>query len=225
MISPMDQILSPTKQTYNELQEAYNFFNKRLYSNKLNSCLITLQRKPRSYGYFCKGRFFNRDGRTTDEIALNPVYFESRTDRGVLSTLVHEMTHLWQWHFGNPGRRGYHNRQWAREMIRIGLCPSATGQPGGKETGYQMTHYILDGGEFEDAYCELDAMGFRLSWVENNNLMVGLAPPTSKATQGTTDGSNRWKYSCPRCRFNAWAKPNGKLICGNCNTAMPKSLR
>jgi hypothetical protein len=52
---------------------------------------------------------------------------------GVLSTLVHEQAHLWQHHFGKPGRGRYHNREWAAKMVEIGLIPSATGEPGGKQ--------------------------------------------------------------------------------------------
>ena len=53
---------------------------------------------------------------TTDEIALNPATFHDRTAEEILSTLVHEMVHLWQHHFGTPSRASYHNREWAAKM-------------------------------------------------------------------------------------------------------------
>lgn len=65
-----------------------------------------------------------------DEIAMNPVYFSIRTIKATLSTLVHEMVHQWQFHFGKAGRRGYHNKEWAALMERVGLMPSDTGQAG-----------------------------------------------------------------------------------------------
>ena len=34
-------------------------------------------------------------------------------------------------------------------MEAIGLMPSHSGKPGGKRTGQQMTHYILDGGSYD----------------------------------------------------------------------------
>ena len=52
------------------------------------------------------------------------------------------MTHLEQHHFGQPSRNGYHNKQWAELMKSVGLFPSDTAQPGGKETGQR-------GGEIE----------------------------------------------------------------------------
>jgi len=39
-------------------------------------------------------------GEETDEIALNPSTFRSRSTEETLSTLVHEMCHLWQFHKG-----------------------------------------------------------------------------------------------------------------------------
>ena len=74
-------------------------------------------------------------GGYTDEIALNPAHFKGRSQREVFSTLVHEMVHLEQHHFGHPSRAGYHNREWVHWMERVGLIPSATGEPGGRQLG------------------------------------------------------------------------------------------
>ena len=49
--------------------------------------------------------------------------------------LVHEMTHLEQEEYGKPGKKGHHNREWVGLMERVGLIPSDTGAPGGKQTG------------------------------------------------------------------------------------------
>lgn len=54
------------------------------------------------------------------------------------------MTHLWQYHFGKPGRRGYHNKEWANKMESIGLMPSSTGQPGGDKTGDKMAEGLSE---------------------------------------------------------------------------------
>lgn len=94
---------------------------------------------------------------------MNPVYFSIRTIKATLSTLVHEMVHQWQFHFGEHGRRGYHNKQWAARMERVGLMPSDTGEPGGRKVGQSMTHYIIAGGLFDMACDELLTGHFRLS--------------------------------------------------------------
>src|SRR3954451_16498428 len=135
--------MNPTERNYSDLVTAYDFLNEQLFDRDLPPCLITLQRKSQTRGYFCRERFASRDGtEITDEIALNPAHFRSRTSEEILSTLVHEMVHLGQFHRGEPSRSGYHNRQWADEMARVGLIASHTGAPGGRRTGQRVTHYI-----------------------------------------------------------------------------------
>ena len=157
----------PTAETYSELQTAYDFFNGILFGESLPPCLITLQREKRTYGYFSSKRFVgSKSGQMVDEIAMNPSYFAIRSVEETLSTLVHEMAHLWQFHFGKPGRRGYHNKEWGAKMDSIGLCPSNTGQIGGKRTGEKMSHYIIEGGAFHAACSQLMTEAFTLSWFD-----------------------------------------------------------
>ncbi|HHH2825403.1 TPA: SprT-like domain-containing protein, partial [Escherichia coli] len=140
---------SPTIQAYGELQAAFEHYNAALFDGQLPHCLITMQREKRTYGYFSSRRFANRHEKTmTDEIAMNPSYFGVVPLLEILQTLVHEMAHAWQFHFGEPGRRGYHNKEWADKMEAIGLMPSDTGKPGGKKTGEKMADYAIDGGPF-----------------------------------------------------------------------------
>jgi hypothetical protein len=91
-------------------------------------------------------------------------------------------------------------------MKSIGLHPSNTGQPGGKETGGKMSHYIVPDGPFAKAYRELAATGFRLDWQSK---------PSERAQR-----QSKTKYSCPNCGQNAWAKPDAQLVCGICSVAM-----
>lgn len=156
----------PTKQNYDELSHAYDFFNRRLFGGELPGCLFTLQRKSRSMGYFSFERFVRRDDTKSDEIALNPEYFATRPVEDVLSTLVHEQVHQWQRHFGTPPRRGYHDQEFAAKMEAIGLMPSNTGTPGGKTTGEKMSHYIMVDGPFIHACKELLQSSFVIVWYD-----------------------------------------------------------
>ena len=101
----------PTREAYGELAKAYDFYNRALFGGRLPQCLITLQRNKSTYGFFSGDRWAS-DNDTADEIALNPSHFAERDTEAVLSTLVHEMTHLEQHHFGKPGRGRYHNKAW-----------------------------------------------------------------------------------------------------------------
>lgn len=206
---------NPTTEAYGEFQEAYDFFNNSLFAGKLPTCLITLHRESkRTRGYFAHNRFVPlADGRTaTDEIAMNPMHFATRSVVEVLSTLAHEMVHLWQAHCGKPSRVAYHNKEWAAKMKEIGLQPSDSGKPGGKETGQKMTHYIIEGGAFELAAAELVRGGFTLSWADAAS---GAEAPTKAKKSGS-----RVKFTCPECAANAWGKSGLKLICGECAQLM-----
>lgn len=194
----------PTKWQYGELDSHYRFFNEALFDSTLPPCLITLQRKSKTRGYFHGNRFVTRDGaEVADEIALNPSLFKERTVEQVLSTLVHEMVHLWQHHYGTPSRITYHNREWADKMEVVGLIPSDTGEPGGKRTGQRVTHYIAPDGPFERAVGVLLFEGGTLPYVQRTD-----DPVAAKKTASKT------KFTCPVCHANAWGKPDLLLICG-----------
>jgi predicted SprT family Zn-dependent metalloprotease len=202
---------NPTTRTYHGLSDAYDFFNTRLFGGTLPRCLITMQRKNKTYGYFARDRFGTRDGEEiTDEIALNPSHFRARTTEQSLSTLAHEMVHLWQHHFGEKkSRAGYHNKEWADKMEAIGLEPSDTSLPGGKRTGQRVSHYIRDGGPFHRACTELVKLGFIMPYVEMWGDDEARKTRKKKAASKT-------KYTCPGCGLNAWAKPDLSLRCGAC---------
>lgn len=207
---------NPTQHTYEALQHAYDYFNEELFDGQLKNCLITLQRKDkRSLGYFWFERFAEVKGKArTDEIAINPQRFTTAPLRDVLSTLVHEQVHLWQFHFGEASRKGYHNKQWGAKMKEVGLYPSNTGEVGGKETGQQMTHYIIEGGAFDKACKKLLSKKFMLKWGE----IIDHA-----GDEGDDEGdkkeknkTNRVKYTCPSCGTNVWGKPELSVMCGEC---------
>ncbi len=240
-------LLNPTSSTYDNLLLAYRFMNEHLFDSILPACLITLQREKKTFGYFCGKKFTNDKLKNTytDEIALNPQYFRfsGRDDRKVISTLVHEMCHLWQHHFGKPGRSRYHNKEWADKMRSIGLIPTNSGEAGGKDTGDQMTHYIDEKGSFAKAFGDLKIQGFSLEWVEfpqeiQDAIVSGkvdpieVSKPIESIDTGTISGNlisklslkkidtSKIKYTCPECGLNAWAKINSSLICGKCDEDM-----
>lgn len=178
--------MNPTHETYDEWQLAYQEFNKLLFDGQLPDCLITLQREKNSMGYFSKERFVSRNGVKTDEIALNPTYWASHGVQEALQTLGHEMTHLWQHHFGRVGKGRYHNKQWADKMESIGLMPSDTGKPGGKRTGHYMSDYIIEGGRFEKVIDHLVSKGFEIKWMDRFVAGTKIRPiedPNSEQTE------------------------------------------
>ena len=199
--------------TYASLDAAYKHFNRHLFGGLLQACIITLQRRKSTYGYFVAERMAELDDgedQAVDEIALNPAEFSGRSPQEILSTLVHEMVHLWQHHYGTPSRGRYHNAEWAAKMREVGLIPSHTGRPGGRETGQKMTHYIEEGGPYARAYARM----------ESPRILYKDVHDAGESATRKKKAASKTKYTCPGCEANAWAKPGMKLVCGDCSEAM-----
>lgn len=158
---------TPTISSAEELQRAFDHYNRQLFGGILPPCLMTLQRTPNTFGYFSSQRFLHvESGVATDEISINPAYLANFPVIEAMQTVVHEMCHMWQYHFGKPSKRSYHNKEWADKMEAIGLMPSSTGLPGGARTGEKIADYPIAGGRFLDATQQLFSAGPLLTWCD-----------------------------------------------------------
>jgi predicted SprT family Zn-dependent metalloprotease len=199
----------PTVAQFAALQTAYTHFNETLFNNRLPECIITLARKRNAKGYHWANAYTHRNNTDQlDEIALNPACFD-RPDAEILSTLVHEMVHLWQHYNGKETRNGYHNKQWAQKMLDIGLQPTHDGTPNGKQTGQRITHIIVPNGAYASAVKQLDDV--MINWRSHDF-------PT-KQTQ-----KNKITYICNGCDLKVWGKPNIVIICGNCELLLEAQI-
>ena len=127
--------LPPSVVHYAEFQAAFEFYREQLFDGELNDCLIVMARNPRTHGYLAPHRWDTGRGGTMHELGMNPLDFSVSTTEDILSTLVHEMCHAWQFDAGEKKPRPkYHNKEWADRMEEIGLIPSHTGEPGGRRT-------------------------------------------------------------------------------------------
>lgn len=223
-----------------ELQKAYDYFNEHLFKDELPDCIMGLcNANKRTLGYYHRSQYLTSEGAIeVDRISLNPSYFVSRGVKNVMGTLVHEMCHLWRERMcGKPPRGGYHDRKWGTKMKEVGLYPSNTGEEGGKETGNQMTHYIIMDGPFEKSFKELqEKEGITLPYVHKTQLgfinaednpMIKEHPELldvieKENTFGSIskNRSNRVKYICPVCNSKVWGKKELYIVCGACKVTM-----
>jgi hypothetical protein len=212
---------TPTSLTATDHDHAYDFFNARLFSHTLPRCLITLSSgRKHAAGYF-RPTFFSQDRETevVDEIGMNPEHFKDLTT--YLSTLVHEMAHLWQARFGKTGRRGYHNRAWASKMLELGLSPFNVAHPE-EMTGIRVSHTIMAGGPFEVACQALLATGFSVRWkhVPGELPEEALEEPEPEdpkvALRKEQKKASKTPFHCPKCGMKAWSKPTSRLMCAPC---------
>jgi hypothetical protein len=220
-----------TESFYSELAYVDEVFNQELFGGKLPSCLYTLVRKRGVCGYFGADFFEGIDaateGKKLSEIALNPALISKATLLEVLQTIVHEKCHQYQGLFGTPGKRGYHNKEFAAIMTMVGLQASDTGQPGGKATGQNMADYAIEGGVFLACVERLLRGGWTLSW-GGRQFGQGSSGTLGGMVGGLTFGPNgepikpaphvrsKVKYSCASetCKNATWGKPGMRIVCG-----------
>jgi predicted SprT family Zn-dependent metalloprotease len=199
-----------TPAVHEKMQVAVDYLNRHLFDSELPDAFLVFQRQAHSGGHFSPDRYVRRDARGSrqHEINLNPDHFVGETDEKIVSTLAHEMTHLWQHVCVKPIKSGYHDAKWAGKMRSIGLQPSSTGKPGGKETGHRMSHYIVTGGRFAEVFAALAKTGWRLD-LESAQCAGARGKPDSKTP-----------FTCPACGANAWGKPDLQISCIPCGARM-----
>lgn len=175
---------------------------------------LTFAPKANSAGYFAPNRNVGRGGASVAPhlVNLNPDHFIEATDERVASVLAHELVHLWRHENGPRSRGGYHDKLWAAKMKSIGLMPSSTGAPGGRETGSKMNHYVLAGGPFTELFAKLEATGWKL-------------PLQSAPRPGSTRAPNsKVKFNCPGCGANVWGKPDTEVWCKPCSIGLGRPI-
>jgi hypothetical protein len=116
-------------------------------------------------------------------------------------------------------KTSWHNREWSEKMKEIGLYPTDTGLPGGKDAGRHMTHYIVEGGAYERAYAKIQRSGLKLTWESG----LGYAREKSKAKAAST--ASKTKFICSTCEAAIWGKPSTRTLYAICHEAgLPSAM-
>jgi predicted SprT family Zn-dependent metalloprotease len=216
-----------TSHQFDKLQDVYTYYNNTLFLGTLPNCFLNFSRLSKSMGFFVAVKWKDRLDGKYHEISINPDYIDEINVKELHQTIVHEMCHLWQEDFGAKSRNGYHNKEWAKKMIEVGLMPSSTGQAGGKTTGQNMNDYPIEGGLFELHFGLIETLGYRLelplvpvnfksaSFIVNSEGEADETGEEEKETSSSKKGKH--KYSCD-CGCNVWGKEGLDLQCNVCNS-------
>lgn len=207
---------------YDELSKVFEIYNERLFNSQLPECIITLQRKFNTKGYFSAKRFISlNSSEYKHEIAINPDYFGMTSTPEIFSTIVHEMCHLSMEIKGKSCTDGYHDSKWAKEMLRVGLIPTDNGKEDGKKTGFKITHIIKPDGLFYEVTKEIMNMGLRINFGDRNFLKDKsfMETEVEKKKKETLSGK-KFKYSCG-CS-NVWGKKDLVIKCVKCGNNFNK---
>ena len=216
-----------TKKVFTDLNKSFTYFNNTLFNGELPDCLILVTRKANAHGFFSPDSI-EYQGEKKCVIALNPRTMGRKTIQ-VLSTLVHEMVHLWQYTYGNFSTNGYHNIEWGEKMMSIGLKPVAIDQrmsykrdkdgvivsflPTVPKNGYfggsaSATHEIVEDGKFAQA---------AQAWIDRCELQLPKAAPEDVVKKARVLASKS-KYICGCGHVAIWGRPGQSIYCGKCKT-------
>lgn len=200
----MTLTIDPQKPSLNQwgtYQAAFDYFNGVLFNDNLPHCILNFSRSARYRGFFASRRWHNQEHHI-HEISLNPDLLDEPLIQ-TMSTLVHEMCHLWKYEFGKTQTRsGYHCREWANKMIEVGLMPFNVKDPK-KQTGFKVSHVIVTDGRFEGAFHVIPEK-FAIPWKSKPFL---IAKSSSR--------SDKVKYTCS-CSHNVWGKTGLAMFCIEC---------
>lgn len=191
---------SLTGELYGAMVNAYEAFLPLFSGEQMPDPVFTATRKKGANGYFWHGVWSGEVSEVclcADSLAREP--------RDVLGTLLREMVHHWQQHNGKPGKKGYHNEEWADKMQFVGLTPRSIDNPG-KMTGRKVTHTIDDGGPAEDVIERLVATGWSVP-------VHGLPRPPAAPRKD----KSKTPYRCPTCEAKVWGKPDLSILCRDCD--------
>lgn len=215
-MNALKQLSPPTDEVYQALAYLYDYFNRQLFSGALPICILIFQRQAKTMGHASNGRWVNGRNETIDELAINPEYLFGSQLEELCQTMIHEQCHIWQYHFGTPSRKSYHDREWASKMESLGLIPSSTGHPGGHKTGQKMNDYLLAGGPAHLAIESLKASGFDLPWIDKYPIRNRIYPPQIYDGNGSKIAASKLKIlgikSLPSTTPEAATQPQSQVV-------------
>lgn len=190
------------------LDEVFDLMNQYFFNKTLPKPQITIVRAKGARGYFLANSFVMKSNNNgVHEIALNPELF-NKTEAEILSTLLHEMCHLWQKVYGKKiGKNNYHNKEFSQKMKEVGLQTYDIYTK--KETGTHVTHYIVENSEYSS---------FLEKYIKENIILLRAEPinEIKKDSKHTT----KIKYECEICKSKVWGKSGLKLSCDDCHCEM-----
>ena len=221
--------VNPSVEQSENLINAFDYLNQKLFNGALPRPMLLFTRNPKILGgYFSNEKWFNTDGTKADEIALNANQLVEGDEIEIFGILIHEMTHQWQFHYGSPGRGGYHNREWADFCLTIGLKPINVKDPDA-ETGDAINTILVKGGR---AMLALANMPETITIPFYSELMdAPSAPEEPKGPQAPEEvpvpkpkSGSRTKYTCTICGTNLWGKNGLKIMCMACDQVFTETV-
>lgn len=195
------------------MQAAFNAINRDFYNGELEKCVISVKegRKDGVLGTFYHSKDWIQSGTERHEITISANYIGQRTVIETITTLMHEMVHLYCFQNGikDTSRSGtYHNKNFKREAENHGLDIEMADKIGWSVTKPKPATE---------------------QWIKDNIPIRSFGIYKQVAEKIPGNGTSKPKQSmrkkvCPCCGNIARVTSEFKLICGECNEEMTEDF-
>lgn len=188
------------------LMQAFNAINKHFYNGELEKPIITVKegKKKNAYGWIETSKNWIQGKTERYEINISCDYIGERTVAETISTLMHEMAHLYniQNEIKDTSRAGiYHNTKFKETAEAHGLQISYN-----EHIGWSLTKLTPETAKWVDE--NINIKGFSVYKLTKEKISKGTAKPKQSMR----------KLVCPYCGLIVRVtKPNVKLLCVECN--------
>lgn len=198
------------------LNKIFDLLNEEFFENELSRPTITIQSTPRAYGHFSlrEDTWVSKLG-GTHEINIGAGTL-SRPIEEVVSTLLHEMVHYYNYERGvQDCSRGntYHNRKFREEAERRGLNVEHSDKYGWSHTSPSdlLLDFVLQNDLSDILINRNEFSGFQ---------MGGTGTHSGTTITPTAKKSSSRKYICPCCGTSIRATKKVNIGCLDCGVPM-----
>lgn len=221
---------------YTKIQTAIDEINARFFEGKgkqkIPHVVFAINNRCKS----CVVAYVQADAlydKSKDEklqyMAINPDYL-NRNIGEIVSTICHELCHVYEHAYIHIPRGGYHDKQWAELMRDCGLEPKYL-----NKSKTAVTHTINEGGEFASfvkEFTEKHGEGFFNIVSYSSEIQRKTRKELGIEYDGEEDGEpradnadkpvkkynrNKIKYICPECQAKVWGKAGLSIHCNECD--------
>lgn len=214
--------LTNYRRTVQYLTKIYNLANEDFFGGELPEVTLTVQENARAYGSISVSNcWFTSDGRGMKELNISAEYLQ-RDITSVVSTILHEQSHLYNMEHGIKDTSGYyHNKKFKKTAEEIaGLIITC-------DPRYGWT--VTEAGERVIEFCirhELSEIqiGKGMDWSMFFTGGTGSAPTTTPKPPKITKKGNSIKWVCPCCgQIIRSTRDNINVVCGDCGEKFIKA--
>ena len=198
------------------LNKIFDLLNEEFFENELSRPTITIQSTPKAYGHFSlrEDTWVSKLG-GTHEINIGAGTL-SRPIEEVVSTLLHEMVHYYNYERGiQDCSRGntYHNRKFKEEAERRGLLVEHSDKYGWSHTSPSdlLLDFVLENDLSDILINRNEYSGFQ---------MGGTGTHSGTPITPTVKKSSSRKYICPCCGTSIRATKKVNIGCLDCGVPM-----